>query len=137
MACLLQLQQGGYLAKQDNAGFLLLNVCDDIQGGGGKAPGYKPVHVQRYEWQMEQKALRDQQDKLEKQREAKERQIEALEEKRKKDLADQKAQQKLIALMAEAYRIEQEEIAILARLRFLMQQEEDILILLYSLPFVS
>lgn len=67
----------------------------------------------------------------------KEREIENLELKRLKALANQELQEQLLALLMEAQRLEQERLYLEGLVKWLRMQEDDIMVILMSLPFVG
>lgn len=67
----------------------------------------------------------------------KEREIENLELKRLKALANQELQEQLLALLIEAQRLEQDRLYLEGLVKWLRMQDDDIMVILMSLPFVG
>jgi len=107
---------------------------------GGPIDNYYYDRIKQYRRdQAEQQRLDDlERQKLEAQEalEAKEAEIAALEAQRLQDLADQQMQAQLLALFLEAKALQEQQLRIEAAIMAFMRDEEDCMILLYSLPFM-
>lgn len=102
-------------------------------------PGYSWERTKR-EYERQQRKYLEDQKRLKETKELvsnKEAELAALEAKRLEDLADQKMQLELIALMKELQRLEQERLELEAAIRFFLLEEDAIIALLYSMPFVT
>jgi len=139
MACYLQLMQGGHLNLVSTSGSLLLNVCNDAIS--------VPIPDNRYSWELTREVLKrrkDEYDALEQEKrdnellaKQKEEEVERIEAKRLSDLSDEFLQAQLLRNLRQLEEIRLQQELINQRILMFMRDEEDIFIILSSLPFVA
>ena len=142
MTCYLALQQGGHLAKNDASGFLLLNVCVDgplippLFGGPGDTYWDRLRHALDEEARVKREIEAETAKLKQKQLELEQRKQEEL-RLVQEDLLDQQYAQ--YAELAAAYMQEliDRALAIELQIKRFRQEEDDIIVLLYSMPFMN
>ena len=136
MACYFTLESGGHLTLENNTGGLLLEVCNDgvqVLGGGIKDHYYDRV---RQALKERDEAERKLADNKKSQREAQKR----LEEEERKLLEERRLSAEETAMMLklehELLTLEQERLFLISMVEFWAREEDDLLVILYSLQFI-
>jgi len=128
-------------AYQRNAYQINSGVAVDNTQGGGKKNNTNYSNSRwdsRHEWENDQlKRVKAEKEQAERDLQAKEVEIAALEKKRAKLLADQRMQAELMLMFIEAKRLEDERLRLELAIKRFMQDEEEVYILLMCLPFIA
>lgn len=110
--------------------------------GGGHKDKYigQSYEISKYTWEQaerERRSLEAQREEAKIALKAKEYQIQALEDKRLRDLADQKMQAQLLQYLVELQALQAEQQRLEEMIAWYIREEDDILTILYCLPFAT
>jgi hypothetical protein len=134
MTCYLQLEDiSGVLQLEDIGGNLLLEDCEDVGPAGGGVHHNSYLNS-KFDYEERQRKLERDRKRIEQLQADKNKEIVAMETRRKERLDDQALQLKLLLLLQEQ---EQLRIQLEKIIQEMMDEEDTIAILLLSLPFVS